>query len=182
MKKISFFVSFVTGFALLTGLLLFPIVALHASESAEKSGEAAKTEKTEGGDKAEAGDKKDAKKSKGSDVVTGGRFSGDPIYVHIRPMFMPVVTDNGAEQIVTLMVDLRVDNMNVANSFQDNMPRVRDALMQVLYGGLSNGSLRQGQLIDVAKVKEKISGAIAKVMGPEAVQEVLIQAIAQRRM
>lgn len=176
MKKSSLAFGFLIGFLVLTGLLLFPAYALHAEEAAK--GEGAKTEKAEGGDKK---DKKD-KKSSGDEEVSGGRFTGDPIYVHLRPIFVPVMSDKGADQIVTMLVDLQVADMSIANRFQENMPRVRDAIMQTLYGGFSNGTLRRGAAIDVPKIKSKIYDAIVKAMGEKSVQEVLVIQIAQRRM
>jgi flagellar basal body-associated protein FliL len=156
-------------------------VNIHAADDAKSDAGAS------GGDskkdkKAEGGDKKDKdKKEKDTSSITGGRFDGDPVYLHMQPVFLPVVTKVGAEQLVTLMVDLRLNDIKTAENLRSNMPVVRDALMQELYGGLGNGTLRDGNLINVYKLKAKIASALNKVM-PGTVQEVLIQAIAQRKL
>ena len=59
---------------------------------------------------------------------------------------------------------------------------LRDALMQALYGGLGAGTLRRGRVVDVSKIKQKISGALANLMGEDIVEEVLIQGISQRKL
>jgi flagellar basal body-associated protein FliL len=151
-------------------LLSVPIAI--ASEHGEGGGEG-EPKKAEG---------EGSKKSAGDNLISGGRFSGDPIYIHLQPMFVPIITASGAEQIVTLLVDLKVKNMTIADNIHENMPRVRDALMQSLYGGLGSGTLRNGKIVDVTRVKQKISGAMANLMGEDIVEEVLIQGISQRKL
>lgn len=190
MKKYSYLFNLLAIFALLTCLLLFPVVALHAEEGASKGGEKAKAESSEKAEKKEAkkegeGGKEGGKKDKDKDkdnTITGGRFDGDPVYVHLRPLLLPVVTQSGAEQLVTMIVDLRVTDLKVANELNENMPRVRDALMQELYGGLGTGVLRNGTLVDVGKLKSKIMRAMVKLRGEGDVQEVLIESLAQRKL
>lgn len=174
MRKLPFVVKFLGVFALLTGLLLYPIAVLHASEGTKAEAQ------SEGGKKGE--DKKGGEKENKEGSISGGKFEGDPFYVHLTPFILPVVTEKGAEQIVTLMVDLRVKDGSTANKAQDNMPRIKDAMMGVLYGGLGSGELRNGALVDVAGVRRKIMSAVTSIMGEGTVEEVLIQAIAQRRL
>lgn len=171
MKKLPFVIKFLGIFALLTVLLVYPMTVLHAAHGGEEK----KSASSEGEEKKEEGKKNDKS-------ITGGRFDGDPIYVHLQPFILPVVTEKGAEQIVTLMVDLRVKDGKSANNVQDNMPRVKDAMMQELYGGLGSGSLRNGALIDIAGVRRKIHQAVSRVLGEGSIEEVLIQAIAQRKL
>jgi len=177
MSKLPFVIKFFALFALLTVLLIYPVAVLHAApEGGEKKAEA-----PSGGEKKEGEGKKEGGK-KDDKSISGGRFDGDPMYVHLQPFILPVVTEKGAEQIVTLIVDLRVKDGRAANNIQDNMPRVKDAMMQELYGGLGSGDLRQGALVDVAGVRRKIFQAVTRVLGEGAIEEVLIQAIAQRKL
>ena len=122
-------------------------------------------------------------KKKGDGVVTGGRFAGDLIYVHLEPIVLPLINESGAEQIFTVIIDLQVKDFDAADTLHSNMPRVRDTMMRVLYGGLSDGSLRIGRhMIDVIKVKARIGAALEKTMGAKLVDDVLIQDIAQRKL
>jgi flagellar basal body-associated protein FliL len=137
---------------------------------------AAKSDSKKGG-----GEEGDSKKKSSGDV-TGGKFEGDPIYVHLEPMILPVITDKGAEQIVTLIIDVEVRDFDVADQMHTDMPRVRDSLMRALYGGLGEGSLRDGKLADVAKIKAKAMSAVTEIVGADGVKDVLIQGIAQRML
>ena len=97
-------------------------------------------------------------------------------------MILPVITDNGAEQIVTLQITIQVTDFDAADTVHSNMPKVMDSLMRALYGGLGNGDLRNGQLIDVAKVKSKAIAAVGEAVGADNIRDVLIEAVAQRRL
>jgi hypothetical protein len=147
--------------------------------AAEKT-EAVKDEKKEA--KKEEGGKKDSKKDKGDSDITGGKFDGDPIYVHLQPLMLPVVSDQGAEQIITILIDVQVKSMGIADSMHTQMPRVKSAVFEALYGGLGDGSLRVGQTVNLPKVKGKVAKALSRTIGPDKVDEVLIQAIAQRML
>jgi len=128
---------------------------------------------------AKGGEKDDKKKD---DDVSGGRFAGDPIYVHISPMVLPVIGDNGVEQLVTIIFDVQVRNFDAADNMHSNMPKIMDSLMRSLYGGLGQGVLRNGKLVNVAKVKNKAIAAVGEVIGPENVTDVLVQGVAQRML
>ncbi len=163
MKRVFFFI--------LATMLLAAMPVLAADEAAQAP-------KPEAAD-APAGDSNAKKKA---DDVSGGRFAGDPVYVHITPLVLPVISDSGVEQIVTVQIDVQVKDFETADVLHTNMPRVMDALMQSLYGGLGQGSLRKGKLVDVAKIKNKAATAVAGVIGADAVRDVLVQGVAQRML
>ena len=147
--------------------------AFAAEESSTKGGEGGKAE----------GGKSDSKgKKKEGDEVMGGRFAGDPVYVHIAPIVLPVINENGVEQLVTILLDVQVKDMDAATALHSNMPRVRDALMRNLYGGLGQGALRNGKLVSVGKVKTKAIAAICDILGKENVRDVLVQGVSQRML
>lgn len=132
-------------------------------------------------EKAEAkGDKKDDKKA--VEGTTGGRFAGDPIYIHLDPMVMPVINEKGVEQLVTILLDVQVKDFATADAIHSNMPRVKDSLMRNLYGGLGQGSLRNGKMVNVNKVKAKALSAVGEVVGKENIIDVLVQGVAQRML
>ncbi|MDE1900375.1 MAG: hypothetical protein KGI37_01880 [Alphaproteobacteria bacterium] len=138
------------------------------------------------------GDSKDGGKSAGDEApkntkkndggITGGRFAGDPIYVHIDPMVLPVIDANGVEQIVTLLFQVQVKDFDAADQMQSHMPQIMDALMQNLYGQLGSGVLRNGKLVNVVKVKQRAIAAVSGVIGAKNVSDVLVQGISQRML
>ena len=167
------------GKSLILALLLtaFTVVlapTVRAAESAEAPKEAPKKEAPK---KEEGGEAKSVPKD-----ISGGRFAGDPVYVHLSPMILPVITDTGAEQIVSLQITIEVTDFNSADTIHTNMPKVMDALMRALYGGLGNGDLRNGQLIDVTRIKTKATTALGEAVGADNIRDVLIEAVAQRRL
>jgi flagellar basal body-associated protein FliL len=152
--------------------------AAPAAPAAPPAPDAAKKEepkKPEGG-----GEGGEAKKAPAD--ISGGRFAGDPVYVHLSPMILPVITNTGAEQIVSLQITIQVSDFDAADTVHSNMPKVMDALMRALYGGLGNGDLRDGQLVDVSKVKSKAITALGQAIGASNIRDVLIEAVAQRRL
>lgn len=158
-----------------------PVSATATPPAAAKDGDKKPNEKKDAkkdeGKKEEGGEAKKAPAD-----ISGGRFAGDPIYVHLAPIILPVISKDGAEQIVTLQIAVEIRDFNSADNMHTNMPRVNDALMRALYGGLGNGNLRDGQLVNVAKIKAKAIQAIGEVIGPENVRDVLIEAVAQRKL
>lgn len=147
----------------------FAVLPAHANES--EGGHAS----GEGGE----GEEKGEGKKKDSDI-SGGRFAGDPVYVHIAPLILPVISEEGLQQIVTVVIDVEVKNFDTADMMHVNMPRVNDALMRSLYGGLGQGNLRNGKLVNVNKLKAKTTAALQEVVGNDGIKEVLIQGVAQR--
>lgn len=159
-------------------VLLFALSAGHTfvcqpANAAEEEKASAKPEakKEEGGEK-----------TKKNDDVSGGRFAGDPVYVHISPMVLPVISDAGVEQLITIILDIEVKDFDVADNIHSNMPKIMDALMRGLYGGLGQGSLRNGKLIDVSKVKAKATTALQSVIGDGGIRNVLVQGVSQRML
>jgi len=161
-------------------LLAVSLLALCVAQMATASvvyaaEEAAKEEKADKGG-GEGG------KGKSPEGVTGGRFAGDPIYVHITPMVLPVISDSGVEQLVTLVFDVQVKDFEAADTMHAHMPKVMDSLMRSLYGGLGRGTLRNGKLVNIVKVKDKASDAVGEIIGKDKVVNVLIQNVSQRML
>jgi flagellar basal body-associated protein FliL len=138
--------------------------------------------KAEGSKDAAKGGEEGAAKPKAPEGVSGGRFAGDPVYVHLNPMVLPVISDAGVEQLITVVIDIEVTDFDVADKIHSHMPQVMDSLMTSLYGGLGQGSLRHGKLVDVSKIKAKATTAMESVVGPDAIKNVLVQSVSQRML
>lgn len=162
-------------------LVLFAICLLAGAPAlvwAESKGAEAKP-KAEG----EGGGEEGGKKKKGGfEVITGGKFAGDPVYVHLQPVILPIISDAGAEQIITMLIDLETKDFETASKMHANMPRLKDAIIQALYGGLADGSMRNANALDIAKIKQNILNLTNRVFGEGSVHDVLIQAVAQRKL
>lgn len=152
---------------------------------AAEHGGGEKTEKAKEGEHgAEGGG--EGKKEKNTDI-TGGRFAGDPVYVHLAPFNLSIVRKYGAEQLATFVIDLQVKDMKVANDLYMQMPKIKDNLLETLYIGLGNGSLlTDGLILNLTKIKEKcrenLSKLYAPIYGEDAIQGILIQDVSQRLM
>lgn len=129
-------------------------------------------------------DKKDVAKSKKREAstITGGTTADEPIYLHLAPVTFPIIDDNGAQQIVSLLVDLRSKEREKAEKMQANMPRLKDAMLQALYSGMSDGTMRNSHMINIEKIKESIMDTVNRIFGEGHVTEVLIQAVSQRKL
>ncbi len=134
-----------------------------------------------GGEAKKEGGGKPAEESS-EEGVTGGRFAGDPVYVHMQPIILPLITADGAQQLITLVVDLQIKDFETGTLMHHNMPRLRDTLLQALYGGLADGSLRKKAALDIEKMKETIMNETNRVFGAGSVLGVLIQGVAQRKL
>jgi flagellar protein FliL len=163
-------------FSCVLALALVALVSLGFSpttgraESAPEAPQEALPEEELPADAANAKTKKDTEGANGT------------LYIHLQPMIVPVIGANGAEQLVTLLIDLQVKEPAISSKIRSKMPRVQDSILRALYGGLGDGSLRQGQLVDIAKIKNKIGKAVDTSVGEHVVDEVLIQAVAQRML
>ncbi len=119
---------------------------------------------------------------KAPEDVSGGRFAGDPVYVHLAPMVMPIINENGVEQLVTIVIDIQVKDFDTADLLHSNMPKVMDTIMRALYGGLGDGNLRNGKLVDITKIKNKTTRALKEVITGDGIKDVLIQGVSQRML
>lgn len=106
----------------------------------------------------------------------------DPYLVRMQPMTLPVMRDTEIRQYITLMLQIEAIDQESETLMIKRMPAVRDAIITALYGALDLGDVLQGDLITVKPVKRKIRDAIARVVGPGRVREVLITDVNQRKL
>lgn len=165
-------------FALALLLLVFTGGRSLPAFAADSESPAPSDSKKSGGEASKDGDSKSKKPAD----VSGGHFSGDPIYVHLPVLVLPVLGNTGPEQLVTVQITVEVKDFDTADSIHSHMPRVMDALLQNLYGGIGSGSLRNGRLIDVGRVKNKAMSALQTVEGNDNIKDVLIMNLSQRML
>lgn len=111
-----------------------------------------------------------------------GGLGGSKVYVSIGPIILPIINDDGTQQIVTMIVSLQVNDTSDSDKVRQQLPRLIDSYMRALYGKLDSSTMHGGVLIDVDFVKRKVAKATEEIMGKGLVEDVLIQAISQRQV
>lgn len=106
--------------------------------------------------------------------------TGPPVFAQIGPMIIPVLGAKTVEQNITITVSLEVDDDAAKDIVKAQSPRLVDAYVQALYGGIDKGQVLEGQLLNIPAVKTKLMEATEKVLGPDVVSDVLIQSVNQR--
>ncbi len=112
----------------------------------------------------------------------GGFLSSAPVYVSVGPLLLPVILQDGAHSNLTMMISLQVKDLATSDKVREKMPRLIDAYMRALYGRFDETTMRDGRLVNLDFVKNKLVRSTQAVMGPDIVQDVLIQAVAQRQL
>jgi flagellar protein FliL len=108
--------------------------------------------------------------------------AGGPIYVQIAPFVVPVIGENGPEEMVSLMITLEVATQEKSDYVRARLPKLNDAFMETLYGALDRGTIKRNGLINVTLMKDKLVKASNKVLGQGYIDDVLVQAMAERRL
>jgi len=111
-----------------------------------------------------------------------GGMGGSKVYISIGPIILPIITDEGPQQIVTMVVSLQVKDTNDSDAVRQQLPRLIDAYMRALYGKLNKDNMHNGTIVDIDFVKLRVTKATEEIMGKGIVEEVLIQAVAQRQV
>jgi flagellar basal body-associated protein FliL len=104
-----------------------------------------------------------------------------PTYVEISPFIIPVIGDNGPREMVTLIIVLEVADLEKAEYVRRRLPKLNDAYMRALYGALDRNTIRRRGVIDVSMLKGRLADATLKAIGPGYVDDVLVQAVGERR-
>lgn len=102
-------------------------------------------------------------------------------YIRMTPIVVPMIGDKRVEQFVTFVVSIEV----LANEQPRGaalMPRLRDQFLRDLYDAVDRKTIMHGALVDLAAAKAVMKKSAAKVLGDEAVRDVLIQVVTQRNL
>jgi len=134
------------------------------------------------GDGAESGDGghgEEAKKEDhgGDDGHGGGRGVQ---FVELDPLILPIIDNNGVNQVVSLVVALEVKDSWAAAKVEKMEPKLKDAYIQDMYGVLNEHAALKGGVIQVNKIKKRLNRITAEILGDDVVQDVLLQVVQQR--
>lgn len=104
------------------------------------------------------------------------------VFVQLNPLILPIVDDNGVSQTVSIVISVEVADEAMAAKVKNLQPRLQDAFIQDMYGVLSRKAVMKGGVIEVSKIKERLSAVSHKVMGDDTIKQVLLQVVQQRRV
>ncbi|MBI1272571.1 MAG: hypothetical protein GC131_00595 [Alphaproteobacteria bacterium] len=124
-----------------------------------------------------SGDNGHGEKKKSGGV--GGLLNSGPTYINVGPLLFPVITDEGPKQIVSMIVAIQVKDLATSDKVREKLPRLIDAFTRSIYGHLDASKLH-GEMVDLDFVKDRIIKAAEEIMGRGIIDDVLIQAVAQR--
>lgn len=115
---------------------------------------------------------------------SGGGFAfgnnNQAIYVNAGPLILPIILDDGAQSILSVLISLQVKDYDASDKVRAVLPKLMDGYMRALYGKFTADNLSQGKLVNVDFIKQKIARVTTVIMGEGVVDDVLIQAVAQR--
>ena len=104
-------------------------------------------------------------------------------YIEMKPLTLPVITEQGLTQQVSLVVSLEVP-FGKKDEVESLSPRLADAYLQDLYGALGGKSsaMMVNNVIHIQAVKKRLNLVSYKVLKQDQLHDVLLQVLQQRRM
>ena len=110
----------------------------------------------------------------------GGEHGAEAMFVELDPLILPIVDNDGIQQVVSIVIALEVSGPTDADKVKSLKPRLKDAYIQDLYGVLNKHEALKGGVVQVGPIKERLNMATRKVMGDDVVHDVLLQVVQQR--
>ena len=105
-----------------------------------------------------------------------------PVYVRFNPLQLPLIGDDGIDQVIDIIVALEVPDDAAADQVIAMAPRLNDAILRDLYGVLHTNRIMRDGVVNVNAIKVRIVGVAQGIMGEELVNDALVQGVAQRPM
>lgn len=104
----------------------------------------------------------------------------EALYVQLDPISSPVIANGRVEGQVILTISIQVADTAARNDVAKGTPRVRDAILQSLYGHPLVRHSEDGT-IDIARTKGRLKEQLIGLLGEERVVDVLIVRALQTR-
>lgn len=108
-----------------------------------------------------------------------GKVDTGPSFVKMDPLVVPVVDGEGVSQVVSLAITLEVMTPEDITKVELLKPRVKDAMIQNMYGLMSHREAFDHGVLQVGYVKKRLMTAIEKVVGTGVLKDVLLQMVQQ---
>jgi len=103
-------------------------------------------------------------------------------FVELTPMILPIIDENGVNQVVTIVLAVEVPDDAAADKVRKLSPRLKDAYIQDMYGVLNRKAALEGGVIEVGSLKERLNRVTQEVMGEDTVNDVLLQVVKQEQI
>ncbi len=102
-------------------------------------------------------------------------------FLELDTVMIPVFNVNGKTGFIALNVTAEVSTDDELDMLRENMPKVRDAFIRVIYRGVKEKAIidSQGNL-DIVTVKDYLLGASNYVMKDKIVKDILLRDITQQ--
>lgn len=115
-------------------------------------------------------------------AYAGGKSAeaGQAYFVELSPLSLPIIDGNGVSQVIRMTVVMEVADDTKAGIVKNLEPRLKDAIIQDMYGVLNRKAAFEGGILQVGTIKERLNKLSKKVLGPDVVKEVLLQMVQQR--
>lgn len=101
-------------------------------------------------------------------------------FVELDPLILPIIDENGVNQVVSMVIAIEVADTYSANKVTALSPRLKDAFIQDMYGVLNKHAALKGGVIQVNMIKKRLNKISNKVLGDDVVQDVLLQVVQQK--
>ena len=105
--------------------------------------------------------------------------SNGSFFVKLDPLQLPIIDEDGVQQVVSMVVAIEVDGSHAAR-VKKISPRLTDAYIQNMYGILNRHSALKGGVIQVGIIKERLNRVTSEVLGADVGAQVLLQVVQQR--
>lgn len=104
-----------------------------------------------------------------------------PPSVRIRPLMVPVVNQRGRiEKYTQIEVNLEIGDALRLGEVQLSMPRLHDAILTAVYGGIDEGWIVRGNIANVPALRRKIDDAAVALFGKNVITRILITPLARQ--
>lgn len=108
-------------------------------------------------------------------------------FLRMSSIVVPIIAKDPAtgrdkvEQFVTFVATVEVVETELVKA-QGMKVIIQDRLFRELYGAADERKIMRGNLVDLEEVKKVMKAAAIKVLGPDAVRDVLLQVVTQRHL
>jgi len=100
-------------------------------------------------------------------------------YVDMKPIVLPIITEKGVTQQVSIAISLEVP-YGKTEPVKAMTPKLTDAYLSDLYAAMGSGiGLKKGSIVNVPIIKERLTKNTVRILGPDAVTDVVIQVVQQ---
>src|SRR5581483_369433 len=101
----------------------------------------------------------------GTNAAAAAANPGDPVYVDLAPLVLPVIDGDKVQQVLQFTVTLQVADEKTADHIRAVKPRLTDAYIQDLYGALDRRRVLDGKVLDIERLKDELKRVSVGVLG-----------------